>query len=412
MAQVFKRIEKNIFQRGPYSYQVKLKVGKSWISETFDTLREAQDFRDSKRIAKNHDADYRRIVGSRRAKRKQDRETLAEMFTRYEAQVSARKRHPQAELYRIGVIKRAKIGSLPFQAVAGDDLEAFLASLECAESTKLRYVAVISHLYSVARTVWKRPVQNPIHDIVKPIDAPHRNRRVNDEEWRQLLIALDSPVRRNRLLNVAARLAYLMPVREDELLTLRRRNVNLENSTITVQGIYSKAGETRTVPLYPEAIELLRTHMQTQTGERLFPMTQSALVQSWRRVVARARRDYEAACAAKGVAPESDFLVDLRFHDLRHECISQLYENTELRDREIMVIAGHKSLTTTGRYTHLRVSRLVPSLARAAAVASRGSTMNSTTPADVPRRICRMKESGVLSKRSRSRAHDAGRAGD
>jgi integrase len=53
----------------------------------------------------------------------------------------------------------------------------------------------------------------------------------------------------------------------------------------------------------------------------------------------------------------------LRFHDLRHEATSRLFENTDLDLMEIRAITGHKTLQMLVRYTHLRTARLADRLA-------------------------------------------------
>lgn len=49
---------------------------------------------------------------------------------------------------------------------------------------------------------------------------------------------------------------------------------------------------------------------------------------------------------------------DPRWHDLRHEGISRLFELTDLRENEIMAISGHLTPAMLARYTHLRADRL------------------------------------------------------
>ena len=48
----------------------------------------------------------------------------------------------------------------------------------------------------------------------------------------------------------------------------------------------------------------------------------------------------------------------LRWHDLRHEAVSRLFELTDLRDTEIMAISGHLRPEMLVRYTHLRGDKL------------------------------------------------------
>lgn len=219
---------------------------------------------------------------------------------------------------------------------------------------------MISHLYNMARKHWKAKVQNPANDIVKPKANLHRNRRVDDDEFAFLLAVLNSKLRRNTELITLTKIARLTPVRESELLTLTWSRVDLQQGTLLIPADLSKNQDARTVPLYPETLEIFRELSETTKNRgRVFKTTQSALIQSWRRVVVRGRKEHELDCEHQGVEAVDGFMQNLHFHDLRHESISQLYENTDLRDHEISMIAGHKSLNTTRIYTHLRASNLV-----------------------------------------------------
>ena len=46
---------------------------------------------------------------------------------------------------------------------------------------------------------------------------------------------------------------------------------------------------------------------------------------------------------------------DLRFHDLRHEAVTRLFERG-LSIAEVAVISGHKEFRMLSRYTHLRAA--------------------------------------------------------
>ncbi|WP_319025869.1 tyrosine-type recombinase/integrase [Acidithiobacillus ferriphilus] len=50
-------------------------------------------------------------------------------------------------------------------------------------------------------------------------------------------------------------------------------------------------------------------------------------------------------------------MEDLRFHDLRHEATSRLFEKG-LNLMQVAAITGHKTLQMLKRYTHLRVEDL------------------------------------------------------
>jgi len=349
------RIEKNIYKRGPHSFQVKVKHGESWVTETLDTLQEAQDFRDAKRISKNNDPDFKRIAGARLAKREVAAFTVAVALDQYKKEFTAKKKNTQGELARIGVIRRSEFAKLPFQTVDGGELQKFLDGLTCSESTKLKYVAIISHMYNVARRHWKKQVHNPVDTIVKPRQGKARERRVGGDELNRLLKALDSSLRRNRELSYLARLAIATACRESELLNLEWRGVDLDDGDPSFTLRDTKNSSTRTVPLSSEAVKVLREIKgKTPKIGRVFHSSQSAVVQAWRRVVTRARAEYEKECQELGRKQEEGFLQGINFHDLRHEAISRLYEGGKLNDLEIMQIVGHRSLAMTKRYTHLK----------------------------------------------------------
>ena len=54
-------------------------------------------------------------------------------------------------------------------------------------------------------------------------------------------------------------------------------------------------------------------------------------------------------------------IQNLRFHDLRHEAISRLFEKG-LNPMEVAAISGHQTLQVLKAYTHIKVSHLVDKL--------------------------------------------------
>ncbi|MBM4229274.1 MAG: hypothetical protein FJ184_00825 [Gammaproteobacteria bacterium] len=75
-----------------------------------------------------------------------------------------------------------------------------------------------------------------------------------------------------------------------------------------------------------------------------------AVTTGFRRAVSRARLE------------SSDQLcVDLRFHDLRHEAVSRLFEQG-FNVMEVASISGHRSLQMLYRYCHLNARTLTEKL--------------------------------------------------
>ena len=54
-------------------------------------------------------------------------------------------------------------------------------------------------------------------------------------------------------------------------------------------------------------------------------------------------------------------IVDLHFHDLRHEAISKFFEKG-LSIPEVSLISGHKDVRQLMRYTHLKICSLIDKL--------------------------------------------------
>jgi len=62
-----------------------------------------------------------------------------------------------------------------------------------------------------------------------------------------------------------------------------------------------------------------------------------------------------------GAVPSPQHLVDLRFHDLRHEAASRLFERG-LNSMEVASVTGHRTLQILKRYTHLKAGELAQKL--------------------------------------------------
>src|SRR5436305_1670525 len=73
----------------------------------------------------------------------------------------------------------------------------------------------------------------------------------------------------------------------------------------------------------------------TQDGERILPFSTDAISAAFTR-----------ACRILGIE-------DLRFHDLRHEGISRLFEMGRTIP-QVAAVSGHRSCISLKRYTHIR----------------------------------------------------------
>jgi len=89
---------------------------------------------------------------------------------------------------------------------------------------------------------------------------------------------------------------------------------------------------------------------------RVFGLTDSQVSHGLLTATRKARKEY-----ARQGGDDERYLVDLHFHDLRHEAVSRLFE-LGLNPMEVASISGHKTLAMLKRYTHLRAEDLARKL--------------------------------------------------
>src|SRR5215510_10824758 len=131
-----------------------------------------------------------------------------------------------------------------------------------ANGTVNRYLAVLSHAFTMAVREWQWCEDNPVRKISKPKEARGRVRFLADDERERLLAACRTS--RNKHLYTITVLALATGARRGELLNLRWSDVNVKRGTLTFH--QTKNGERRVVPLTEYALEVLTQHVK---GQRL-----------------------------------------------------------------------------------------------------------------------------------------------
>lgn len=268
-----------------------------------------------------------------------ERTTLAELLDRYQREVTPGKASARRERQRLKQLRAAFgprfVAQLLAQDIASYRDERLASGL--AGATVLKELTTLSHVIDTARREWGIHLpENPLKLVKRPRIAPGRDRRLLPGEESQLLSACEAS--RSAALPVLVRLAIETAMRLGELLNLEWKHVDLDRRVAFLP--HTKNGHSRSVPLSPAAIALLASWPRSLNG-RVFPQwTRPDSVENvWRRSVARAG------------------LEDFRFHDLRHEATSRLFERG-LNPMQVAAITGHKTLQMLKRYTHLRAENL------------------------------------------------------
>ncbi len=345
-------------RRGARQWQVQVRKKGVTASKTFESRAEAEAW------ATEIESEANRGVFVSRAEA--ERTLFSEALERYRDEVTVHKKSHAQESKTIDVWLRTDLAKKSLAALRGSDFAKYRD--QCIEeglapATVRNRLALVSHLFTIARSEWDMEgLANPVRSVRKPRVVNARERRLGVEEEKYLMAALDDPgpgagSRRNIWMPPLVRFALETAMRQEELVKLQWKHVR----KLTAGVIDSKNGENREVPLSPVARRILDGLTRSING-RVFPTTTGAVKQSWVRAKERAKRLYLADCEKSGVKPDEGFLDDLRFHDLRHEATSRLFELGVFDSMEIASITGHKDMRMLKRYAHLKAENLARKL--------------------------------------------------
>lgn len=308
--------------------------------------------------------------------------TLREALARYEDEVTPHKKGATNER---GTIRRmlhamGPLADRPLSMVHTSDIAAYVkkraktpnqragrnphgrrSDLLSASSIN-RELAIFSHLYNTAIAAWGLDtLRNPVTRGVRLKEPPGRSRRLEGDEEQRLIAAASeyaaSPKSKVPMIEII-RFASASAMRLSEVARMEWRHVDLNRAAVLLPK--TKNGRARTVALAPSTLRLIAS--LPRTSERVFGSSASAIGTAWKRVRDRAG------------------LVDLRLHDLRHEAVSRLFEQTPLTESEIATISGHLSPVMLRRYTHLRVEGIVAKLAEAEAARAHPRLAGASAP--------------------------------
>lgn len=324
-----------IRKRGQSQYQARVRLkGYPEQTKTFQSKQDAVSWANERE----------RLVlrGFASAMREADKVTLHDALERYSREVTPLKKGCQQELCRLRRWQKNPLSTQPLSQIRGFDLARYRDSrleMSVGGNTVRLELALISHLYEVARKDWGyEMLGNPAKAMRKPRLPRGRDRRLFIGEEQRLLDYCDKTGK--ALLKGIIILAIETAMRRGELTKLTWSDVDLGTRLAYLHD--TKNGEARVVPLSTRAVSAIQT-LPRGSGE--------SLVGVHRDNVSGA---FASACKACGIQ-------GLRLHDLRHEATSRLFEKG-FSMMEVATITGHKSLSMLKRYTHLRPSDLLSRL--------------------------------------------------
>lgn len=342
--------------RGPHQFRVKIRRRGRSVTRTFETKSEAQQWA---RIEEG------RVAGDEFIDRGLSKRTsILGAIELYEAEglsastPNTKNIRSKLRYWRASEFAPWSIMSLrPSDLIAwrrivldedgADDGQASGPDAECSAQTVVHRLNTLSQVYKHWRAHRDPSVMNPVIEGVRPTVANNRDRRLLEGEERRLLAAVGESSR--PWLQAAVIISIESAMRQAELACLQWGRIHLvgEFPYVFLPAGLTKNKRARRVPLSSRAVDAFKSLKPRKVDDDVpvFPVeTARAFGHAWRDVV------------------KDDEFPDLRWHDLRHEATSRFFENTDLRDNEIMTITGHLRPEMLKRYAHLRSDRLAPRL--------------------------------------------------
>lgn len=272
------------------------------------------------------------------------RTTLGDLLARYRETVTPTKRGQRSERYRLDYLLRQPMACFSLEMLTPPLIAEYRDRRlqDVKAGTVRRELTTLRHVLEVAVKEWGLPlVSNPVRMIRLPADGRGRDRRLALTEFDSIVAAAARS--RTRLLEPVIRLAIETGLRRSELLSLKWDDLDLSKGTVTVHE--TKNGHRRTIPLTPEAMRVLGG--LERSCDRVLPVREATFRIAWERLKKRLG------------------LVDLHFHDLRHEAISRFFE-MGLSVPEVALISGHRDPRMLFRYTHVQAANVALKLKAAA----------------------------------------------
>lgn len=339
-------------RKGASVYQAKIRIkGFPPLSRTFPTRAEAEAW------VIEQEAPLKERISAARALEHQNRiaaecappyRVFGDLMRRYLNEVTPHKRSDTEEATRLHGLLKHSLADCPLAGLTTARVAQWRDErlTQVSGSTVNRDINLLGHVVEIARREWEYDVEfNPFRRVRRPPHGHARERRLSPAEEKALLEACAET--KNPYVQPIIILALETAMRRSELVGLEWERVHW--SVPSIQLTRTKTGLPRGIALSRRAVAtLLALRPDEETGLELtgsvFPgLTTNALKLAFRRAVERAG------------------IPNFRFHDLRHEATSRLFEK-QLPLMDVASITGHADIRMLRRYTHLHVGELAKKL--------------------------------------------------
>lgn len=201
-----------------------------------------------------------------------------------------------------------------------------------------RELALMKHAFNMAVREWEWITANPVIKVSMEKEPPSRDRWLTCEEEEVLLSV--SPQWLKEIITFAIETGC----RRGEILSLTWNDVDIFKKVVTI--FAKKTGDRRTIPLTAKAFDILKSKEKARTKRRSIKREDFVFTHPGMQKV-----NFHTLRWAFEKALKKALVEDFRFHDLRHTFASRLAQQG-VDPYTIQKLMGHKTFTTTARYSH------------------------------------------------------------
>ena len=218
-----------------------------------------------------------------------------------------------------------------------------------APSTIMNYLTTVGTVLRTSEAMWgykpkmtdHRRAMDNLQRMGVVAQSEMRDRRVSDEEITHI-IEQHATFRASPLpLADWIYFAVATTMRAGEIARLRWSDLSQDRKSIIIrQRKHPKKKRDEKVPLVPAALKIIEKQTRKEGNDLIFWAKQNSIAHAFRR------------------ARDKAGLYDIRFHDLRHEGISRLFE-AGLDSMVVRVFSGHRDVNMLARYTHMSADKIL-----------------------------------------------------
>lgn len=306
------------------------RAGQKTLTKTFNDVKDAEIWA----LTQEREIE----MGNRQGSQGRLGMTVAEAIERYKLE-----KNPTAYsvLHTLDTLK-SSLGTLRLEKLTDDIVVEHFLKRKTGASTNQVHFSFLKAILRRAKIGWgyhvpevMKPAEARLTMLEKLAPSTARNRRPTDSEIQRLInydYSGDIPM------SDIIMFAINSSMRQAEITRIERVAYNKTERTQLIRDRKhpkKKKGNHQTVPLLDSALEIIDRQIPVEGDDRIFPFRAQTICAK-----------FSAACKALGI-------VDLHFHDLRHEGTSRLFE-MGYKIEEVQLFTGHQDWKMLKRYTHLK----------------------------------------------------------